>query len=197
MFHFKIAFSMKNILRDDSWKDSPEYIRAQNIPPLLFFQSLPSIRLPFFPPSSCSLFDEKKSDARRRYKTATNGIKSRFLKDLPCLTSAATTFTTIFIVFLPRHYRVSSRLCSPTIKKVHSKKSVHPGPSLKASPSPEMTRKREWNTRTLARLFFLHTSKLSFVSFFFSTLWRRRKKRKRERSETFIWCLRRRIYRAT
>lgn len=151
----------------------------------------------FFPPFSCSLFDEKKSDARRRYKTATNGIKSRFLKDLPCLTSAATTFTTIFIVFLPRHYRVSSRLCSPTIKKVHSKKSVHPGPSLKASPSPEMTRKREWNTRTLARLFFLHTSKLSFVSFFFHSLKKRRKKRKRERSETFIWCLRRRIYRAT
>lgn len=62
-----------------------------------------------------------KESREARYKTASNGIKSRFLKDLHCLTSAATTFMTIFIVFLPRHYRVSSRLCSPTIKKATPK----------------------------------------------------------------------------
>lgn len=62
-----------------------------------------------------------KESREARYKTASNGIKSRYLKDLHCLTSAATTFMTIFIVFLPRHYRVSSRLCSPTIKKATPK----------------------------------------------------------------------------
>lgn len=94
--------------------------------PLLFFQSLPSIHLPF-PPFSFKLLianstkRRAKESREARYKTASNGIKSRYLKDLHCLTSAATTFMTIFIVFLPRHYRVSSRLCSPTIKKATPK----------------------------------------------------------------------------
>ena len=135
----KKSLTLRNIL--------PKY--SYGLSPLLFFfQSLPSIHLPFFsslfllPLSNCEF--EKRSERESRIENGFERNKIQIPKGPP-LTPAATTFTTIFIVFLPRPLPRFLALVFSNDKKSHSKKSVHPGPSLKASPSPrdEVTRKRE------------------------------------------------------